>query len=55
VALAVVGNVMNCHSNVGPGYVPRRDIQPIVSGQGTEFLAQLNTWKFANFEPQPVP
>jgi hypothetical protein len=45
-AMAVTGNVLNCVSNLSD--LPRNDILPIDT---VPELAQLNYWKFLNFEP----
>lgn len=55
-ATAVAGNVLFGQSNLGPGFTPRADIQPFdtTAIQQIPALAQLNTWKFLNYEPLPA-
>ncbi len=54
-ATAVAGNVLFGRSNLGPGFTPRADIQAFDANaiQQIPALAQLNTWKFLNYEPTP--
>jgi hypothetical protein len=49
-AMAVTGNVLNCKSNLDN--FQRSDIQSFPTDTVPQ-LAQLNNWKFLNFEPLP--